>query len=141
MSNSTRRTVMILSALAMTMTLAAFAAAQVPAQAAAPTAPQTWPGDMKKLYLEITGDYVIDIQGQTQVLRMFEKDGALFGAPIDETPEAFKPIKDKPLFFEVTISSNGNYFEVQFVRDDKGVIFKTVLSSQGMTVEGLKTIK
>lgn len=137
MSKSIRRTVMILSALAMTMTLAAWASAQVPAQAAA----QAKPEDVKKLYLEIAGDYVIDVGGQTQVLRMFEKDGALFGAPIDETPEEFKPIKDKPLFFEVTITSNGNYFEIQFVRNEKGVIFKCILSGQGMTIEAPKTIK
>ncbi|MDD8025451.1 MAG: hypothetical protein PHI34_02975 [Acidobacteriota bacterium] len=137
MSKSIRRTVMIFSALAMTLILAGWAAAQVPAPANA----QTKPEDMKKLYLEIAGDYVIDMEGQTQVLRMFEKDGALFGAPIDETPEVFNPIKDKPLFFEVTISSNGNSFEVQFVRNEKGVIFKCILNGQGMTIEAPKTIK
>lgn len=102
---------------------------------------QAKPEDAKKLYLEIAGDYTFDFQGQAMVVQFFEKDGQFFGAPVGETPEQIFPVKDKPLAFDVTVAANGQYYFLQFVRDDKGVIFKCVMTVEGMTIEGLKTIK
>jgi len=99
------------------------------------------PVDMKKLLAEIVGDYSFDFQGQTLMVQFTEQDGKLFGAPPGETPEEIKPVEGKPLGFDVTVSTNGEYYELQFVRNDKGVIDKCVMSVQGMVIEGFKVAK
>jgi hypothetical protein len=131
MTNSVRFAAVLIAA---PLLCAAAAFAQAPV-------PQTQAVDVQKLYAEIAGEYTFDMGGQTQVIVFAVKDGELWGAPVDEPQEKLVPVKDKPLSFEVTVSSNGNFFELEFVRNDKGVIFKCVLNAQGMTIEGLKTIK
>jgi hypothetical protein len=111
------------------------------AQTATPPAAKDKPVDMKKLLAEIVGDYSFDFQGQTLLVQFTEQDGKLFGAPPGETPEEIKPVEGKPLGFDVTVSTNGEYYELQFVRNDKGVIDKCVMSIQGMVIEGLKVAK
>jgi hypothetical protein len=132
MPKQLRWTFALITILALSGALAAQVASQ-PAQAK--------PEDKLKLYAEIAGEYTFDMGGQTQVIQFAVKDGELWGAPVDEPQEKLVPVKDKPLNFEVTVSSNGNFFQLEFVRNDKGVIFKCVLSTQGQTIEGLKTIK
>jgi hypothetical protein len=41
----------------------------------------------------------------------------------------------------VTVSTNGDYYVLQFVRNDQGVIDKCILSVQGMTIEGTRIIR
>lgn len=119
----------------------AFLAAPVLAQAAAQPAAQDKPVDMKKLLAEIVGDYDFSFQGQSLLVQFTEQDGKLFGAPPGETPEEIHPVEGKPLFFDVTVAASGDYYELQFVRNDKGVIDKCIMSVQGMVVEGLKIVK
>jgi hypothetical protein len=121
--------------------LAGAAAAQVPSKPATQAAPQDKPVDMKKLIAEIVGEYSFEFQGQVLMVEFTEADGKLFGAPPGETPEEIKPVEGKPLGFDVTVSTNGEYYELQFVRNDKGVIDKCVMTVQGMVVEGLKIVK
>jgi hypothetical protein len=123
-------------ALLAVLALATALSAQVASQPA-----QAKPEDKAKIYAEIAGEYTFDLSGQTQVITFVVKDGSLYGAPANETQELLVPVKDKPLNFEVTVSSNGNFFQLEFVRNDKGVIFKCVLSTEGMTVDGIKAIK
>jgi hypothetical protein len=111
------------------------------AQTATPPAAKDKPVDMKKLLAEIVGEYSFDFQGQTLMVQFTEQDGKLFGAPPGETPEEIKPVEGKPLGFDVTVSTNGEYYELQFVRNDKGVIDKCVMSVQGMVIEGFKVAK
>jgi hypothetical protein len=111
------------------------------AAVAAPAAAQNKPVDMKKLIAEIIGDWDFSFQGESMILQLTEKDGKLFGAPVGETPEEIKPVENKPLCFDVTVAANGQYYEVQFVRNEKGVIDKCIMSVMGMTVEGTKIIK
>lgn len=122
----------LLAVLAISTALTAQVASQ-PAQAK--------PEDKLKLYAEIAGDYTFDMNGQTQLITFVVRDGSLYGAPANETQELLVPVKDKPLNFEVTVQSNGQFFQLEFVRNDKGVIFKCVLNGDGMTIEGMKTIK
>ena len=117
------------------LALACLAALAVPAVA------QDKPVDMKKAISEIVGDYDFSFQGQSMIVQFTETDGKLFGAPAGETPEEVKPVEGKPLFFDVTVAANGQYYEMQFVRSEKGVIDKCVLSVMGTTVEGMKIIK
>ena len=108
---------------------------------AVPAAAQDKPVDMKKLIAEIVGEYDFSIQGESLTVLFTEQDGKLFGAPPGETPEEIKPVEGKPLCFEVTLAESGDYYELQFVRNDKGVIDKCVMNTMGMTVEGMKIIK
>jgi hypothetical protein len=125
------------------LALACLAALALPlaAQIAAPAATQDKPVDMKKLIAEIVGDYEFQAQGQILLVTFSEQDGKLFGAPPGETPEEIHPVEGKPLCFDVTLADSGDYYELQFVRNDKGVLDKCIMSVQGMVVEGAKVIK
>jgi len=111
------------------------------AAVAAPAIAQNKPVDMKKLVAEIIGDWDFSFQGESMIIQFTDQDGKLFAAPVGETPEEIKPVEGKPLFFDITVSANGQYYEMQFVRNDKGVIDKCVMNAMGMTVEGMKIIK
>ncbi len=134
MNKSLTRTVLALLAL---VCLAGFAAAQ----AAPQTAAKDKPVDMKKLIAEIVGDYEFSAQGETLLVQFIEQDGRLFGAPPGETPEEIHPVEGKPLCFDITLAQTGQYYELQFVRNDQGVIDKCVMSVMGMVVEGFKLKK
>ncbi|MDH4272454.1 MAG: hypothetical protein OEW18_10835 [Candidatus Aminicenantes bacterium] len=108
---------------------------------AAPAVAQDKPADMKKLIAEIIGDYEFSYQGESMLIQFTEKEGKLFGAPVGEMPEEIKPVAEKPLCFDITVAENGQYYELQFVRNDKGVIDKCVMNTMGMTIEGMKIIK
>ena len=137
MTNSFRKMITPILALACLAALALPLAAQT----AAPAAAQDKPVDMKKLIAEIAGDYDFTFGGQTLFVQFIEQDGKLFGAPPGETPEEIHPVEGKPLCFDVTLADSGDYYELQFVRNDKGVIDKCIMSVQGMVVEGAKVIK
>ena len=115
--------------------------APLAAQAAPQAAAKDKPVDMKKLVAEIIGDYEFSAEGQTLLVQFTEADGKLFGAPPGQTPEEIKPVQGKPLCFDVTVSTNGQYYELQFVRNDQSVIDKCVMTVQGMVIEGTKIAK
>ena len=108
---------------------------------AIPAAAQDKPVDMKKVIADIIGDYEFSIQGESMIVQFTEQNGKIFGAPVGEAPEELTPVEGKSLCFGVTVAANGQYYELQFVRNDKGVIDKCVMNAMGMTVEGLKIIK
>ncbi len=111
------------------------------ATVAMPAAAQDKPVDMKKLIADIIGDYDFAIQGESMIVQFTESGGKLFGAPVGEAPEELTAVEGKPLCFGVTVAENGQYYELQFVRNDQGVIDKCVMNAMGMTVEGIKIIK
>lgn len=120
--------------------LIAMAALSGPAQAQAPAAPQ--PVDMAKIMAEIAGTYDFDAQGQALVINFSVQEGKLYGMPENETAELLMPVKgDNPLKFDVTVASNGQYFELEFARNEKGEIDKCTLKSQGMEAVGKKRAK
>jgi len=133
-----KKSLFIVFAAALILTcLAAPMAAQVTAQ----TAAQDKPVDMKKLIAEIAGDYDFSLPGQSLLVQFTEVEGKLFGAPPGETPEEIRPVEGKPLCFDFALADSGDYYVLQFVRNDKGVIDKCIMTVQGMVVEGLKIIK
>ena len=115
--------------------------APLAAQAAPQAAAKDKPVDMKKLLAEIVGDYEFSAQGETLLVQFTEADGKLFGAPPGETPEEIHPVEGKPLAFDITVSTNGQYYEMQFVRNDQGVIDKCIMTVMGIVVEGYKVKK
>jgi hypothetical protein len=108
---------------------------------AVPAAAQDKPVDMKKVIADIVGDYDFSFQGESMIVQFTESDGKLFGAPVGEASEELTPVEGKSLCFGVTVAANGQYYECQFVRNDKGVIDKCVMNAMGTTVEGMKIIK
>jgi len=108
---------------------------------AMPAGAQDKPMDMKKVIADIIGDYEFSIQGESMIVQFTESDGKIFGAPVGEAPEELTAVEGKPLCFGVTVAENGQYYELQFVRNDQGVIDKCVMNAMGMVVEGLKIIK
>jgi TolA-binding protein len=128
---------LFLTAALMLVCLASLATAQVAAQAPA----QNKPVDMKKLVAEIVGDYDFSFQGQSMLIQFTESDGKVLAAPVGETPEQINPVEGKSLCFDITRANGGQYYELQFVRNDKGVIDKCILNGMGVTIEGTKVIK
>jgi hypothetical protein len=108
------------------------------------TAPQTAakPADPAKILADVSGTYDFDIQGQAMVISFFVQDGKLFGQPENESAEQLLPMKgDNPLKFDVTVAANGQYYEIEFGRDEKGLVDKCTLRTQGMEVLGKKRVK
>lgn len=106
-----------------------------------PVASQDKPMDMKKLLAEIVGDYEFVMESQSLLVQFTEVDGKLFGAPPGEAPEEIQPVAGKPLNFDITLAQSGQYYELQFVRNDKGIIDKCIMNVGGMVIEGVKAIK
>ncbi len=128
----------LLLTLAAAMALICLAA---PMAALAPTPAQEKPADTKKLLAEIIGDYEFSTQDQTLLVQFTEADGKLFGAPPGQDPEEIRPVAGKPLCFDITLASSGDYYELQFLRTEKGVIDKCIMTVKGMVIEGAKIIK
>jgi hypothetical protein len=108
------------------------------------TSPQTAakPADPAKILAEVSGTYDFDIQGQAMAIGFFVQDGKLFGQPEGESAEQLLPMKgDNPLKFDVTVAANGQYYEIEFGRDEKGLVDKCTMRTQGMEVLGKKRAK
>ena len=133
----TKTSLKLAAALLALACLAVFAAAQAAPQAAA----KAKPVDMKKLLAEIAGEYNFDVQGQSMLILFVEREGKLYGAPVGDPEELINPVEGKPLCFDVTVAEGGQYFFLEFVRNEKGVIDKCLLTAEGMTVAGTKVIK
>jgi hypothetical protein len=97
--------------------------------------------DTAKLYAEIAGDYEFAIEGQTDILIFFVKDGVLMGKGSDDAEEVpLEPVEGKELVFEAT-NSRGQFYELTFSRDESGKITKCLVVTMGMEVEGIKIKK
>ncbi|UCC38966.1 MAG: hypothetical protein JSV96_14315 [Candidatus Aminicenantes bacterium] len=93
--------------------------------------------ESKKGYEEIVGKYEFDIEGQIMVIGFWIEDGKLMGGPEGEEPTELEPVEGEELKFTAT-TSEGQYFEIAFVRDDKGKVTKCVISTMGMDYEGTR---
>ncbi len=137
-----KKSLSLLATAALTLAcLAAPLAASSTAQAAAQAPAPAQPVDMKKLIGEIVGQYEFAADTQTLLVEFVEFEGKLFGAPPGETPEEIHPVDGKPLYFDITLAQSGQYYELQFVRNDKGVIDKCIMNVGGMVIEGARIIK
>lgn len=137
-----KKSLSLLATAALTLAcLAAPLAASSTAQAAAQAPAPAQPVDMKKLIGEIVGQYEFAADTQTLLVEFVEFEGKLFGAPPGETPEEIHPVDGKPLYFDITLAQSGQYYELQFVRNDQGVIDKCIMNVGGMVIEGTRIIK
>lgn len=132
---------LVLTAVLALSCLAVPLAAQAPAQAVVQAPAQDKPADMKKLLAEIIGEYEFAAGEQVLIVQFTEAEGKLFGAPPGESPEEIHPVEGQPLHFDITLAQSGQYYELQFVRNDKGVVDKCVMNVGSMVIEGMKLIK
>ena len=123
----------ILAVLALAVGAPSFAVQQNPPQ----------PVDLaNKIMAEIAGTYDFDAQGQAIAIAFYVQDGKLYGMPEGETAEMLMPMKgDNPLMFDVTTTDNGQYYELEFGRDEKGSIDRCTLRTQGTEIVGKKRAK
>jgi hypothetical protein len=89
-------------------------------------------------YAALCGDYEFEFEGQVMVVSFYEEDGVFYGAPEGETPEEIVPVEGEPLKFEVTVSTNGQYYEIEFVKGEDGKIDTCILRTMGMELEGYR---
>jgi hypothetical protein len=122
----------ILALLALAAGARVLAASQNPAK----------PVDMAKIMAEIAGTYDFDAQGQALTVNFYVQEGKLFGLPEGQTAELLLPVKgENSLMFNVTVADSGQFYELEFGRDEKGQIDKCTLRTQGMDVIGKKRAK
>jgi hypothetical protein len=94
----------------------------------------------EKKFAEIVGDYEFEFEGQIMIISFWEEDGVLWGAPEGETPESLDQVEGKPLNFEVTVGG-GQFYELEFKKDESGKVTTCLMSTQGIEIEGIKLKK
>lgn len=92
-----------------------------------------------KKYAAVEGDYEFDMEGQIMVISFWEEEGKLWGAPEGETPAEISPMEGETLKFDVDV--DGQYYEVEFVKDESGKVNKCILRTMGMELEGVRIKK
>ena len=93
--------------------------------------------DAGKKYAPLVGDYEFDMQGQIMVVSFWAEDGKLVGAPEGETPEELEPVEGEDLKFEIN-TADGQFMELEFVKDDSGKFNKCIVLTMGMELEGVR---
>ena len=130
----------IMALIAVSVLILMAAAPAGPVQAQAQAVPK--PVDMAKIMAEIAGTYDFDAQGQALAINFYVQEGKLYGLPEGQTAELLLPMKgDNPLKFDVTVADNGQYYELEFGRDENGQTDRCTLRTMGMEVIGKKRAK
>ena len=93
--------------------------------------------DAEKKYAPLVGDYEFDMQGQVMVVSFWVEDGKLVGAPEGETPEELEPVEGEDLKFEIN-TADGQFMELEFVKDESGKINTCIVLTMGMELEGVR---
>lgn len=88
-------------------------------------------------YDALVGDYEFDIQGQVMVITFSEEDGMLMAAPQGQEALEIEPVEGEDLKFEVT-TPEGQYYELQFIKDDSGKVNTCIITTMGMEMEGTR---
>lgn len=96
--------------------------------------------DKEKLYKEIAGKYEFEFEGQVMIIKFWVEDGKLLAFPEiheEEEPAELEPVEGEELKFQTT-TPEGEFFEMEFSRDEKGKITKCTIYTMGMEIEGKK---
>ena len=98
--------------------------------------------DKANLYAEIAGNYEYELEGQIIIIIYSVEDGVLYGNTKGnpELPSLLEPVEGKELEFTTT-GDDGNLYVISFSRDEGGKITRSLLSTQGMEIEGIKIKK
>lgn len=94
-------------------------------------------GDAAKKYAPILGAYEFFAEGQTMTIKFWVDEEKLWGAPEGETRAELTPMEGEAWKFEVT-TDEGQYFVLEFVKDESGKFNKCVIQTMGMEIEGTR---
>lgn len=92
-----------------------------------------------KKYADLEGDYEFEFEGQIMIISFWEEEGTLWGAPEGETPAEISPMEGETLKFDVDVE--GEYYEIEFVKDESGKVNTCILRTMGMELEGTRIKK
>lgn len=95
---------------------------------------------LQKKYAPILGDYEFDMEGQFMLVSFWVESGALWGGPEGQEAAELSPVEGKELEFEIN-TPDGQYMEVEFIKDEAGKIVKCAVLAMGMEMEGIKIKK
>jgi len=98
----------------------------------------TMPADVKKVLAEIAGGYDFEYQGGALTVNVFEQAGKLFGTSPGESPEEMLQVQGNPLKFKLTASATGQFYELEFFRNEAGKIDRCMMKTQGIELLGKK---
>lgn len=93
--------------------------------------------DLEKKYAPIVGMYEFSMEAQVMNVKFWVEDGKFWGAPPDETPAEIVPLEGEEWKFEAT-ADDGQYYIIEFAKDESGKFNKCTLESMGMVIEGTK---
>ena len=101
--------------------------------------------DLKKKYAPIIGEYEFDLTsmgGEVQYVTFHVIDGELWADSGDGDPATMEPVEGAEFEFKA-VGSDGQEFEINFVKNDQGqyTICKIFIVMMDMEVEGIKKDK
>ncbi|MCJ7582271.1 MAG: hypothetical protein MUP98_17290 [Candidatus Aminicenantes bacterium] len=94
--------------------------------------------DTEILYKEISGRYEFIVDGQVTIIDFHVKDGSLYGTSEGDNEEVEVASVDlEKMSFEAT-DSDGEFYEITFLRDEDKKITKCLILTGGMEIEGTR---
>jgi hypothetical protein len=93
--------------------------------------------ELEKKYAPIVGMYEFSMEAQVMNVKFWVEDGKFWGAPPDETPAEIVPLEGEEWKFEAT-ADDGQYYIIEFAKDESGKFNKCTLETMGMVIEGTK---
>jgi len=93
--------------------------------------------DLEKKYAPIIGTYEFYVEAQVMNVKFWVEEGKFLGAPEGETPGELTPIEGGEFKFEVT-TDEGNYYIIDFVKDESGKYNKCIIQVMGEELEGTR---
>ncbi len=95
---------------------------------------------LKKKYAPLLGEYEFEMDGQIMQVSFWVEGGALWGGPEGQEAAELTPVEGQELKFEIN-TSDGQFMEVEFVKDESGQVAKCTVLTMGMEMEGIKIKK
>ena len=98
--------------------------------------------DTAKLYADIAGGYEFFFEDQYLKVVFWVDEGKLLGAPEGQEMDyaEIMPVDLELMKFETT-APDGQYYEIEFGKDEDGKIAKCNLTTQGYVIEGVRVKK
>jgi len=91
--------------------------------------------DLEKKYAPIIGTYEFYVEAQIMNIKFWVEEEKFWGAPPGETPAEIVPLEGEDWKFEAS-TDNGQYFIIEFAKDESGKFNKCTVESMGMVIEG-----
>lgn len=93
--------------------------------------------DAEKKYAPIIGTYEFYVEAQVMNIKFWVEEEKLWGAPEGETPGELEPMEGEEFKFEVT-TDDGQYFIIDFVKDESDKYNKCIIQATEMELEGTR---